>query len=250
MKCRMKLFKILKFAVLSRFNYLLECVYPSNIREAYSIPILINNFNRKETLIRLISSLEKRGYTNIYIIDNASTYPPLLEYYRKCRYRVFILKNNLGFKALWKSELRKEFCKDYYIYTDSDVVLREDCPDDVIHHLFSLLKKYKYASKIGLSLRIDNLPDCYSHKGEVIEWESKFFLNKNSDNLYRAPIDTTFALYRPRTGLNRSRFAEVYRTDAPYQLEHLPWYLDSSNLTEEEKYYKESCTQKTVWSSK
>lgn len=242
--------KKLKFYFLSRFYYLQGLIIPSNIQEANEIPIIINNFNRKETLILLIESLEKRGYKNIYIIDNASTYPPLLDYYRECQYKVFRLDHNLGFKALWKSELKKQFCNDFYVYTDSDVVLRTDCPDDVIHYLFRLMKKYHYAAKIGLSLRIDNLPDCYKNKEEVINWESKYSQIKNQDDLYRAPIDTTLALYRPRVGLSRSRFAEAYRTASPYELEHLPWYIDSSNLSEEEKYYRESCTQKTMWSCK
>lgn len=242
--------KKIKFAVLSRIYYLMDKCFPSKIKDARDIPIIINNYNRKETLLRLLRSLEKRGYNNIYIIDNQSTYPPLLTYYRECPYKVFRLKENKGFKALWKSELRRLFCRDYYIYTDSDVVLNDDCPDDVVDHLFRLMKKYKYAFKIGLSLRIDNLPDCYLQKNEVIAWEGKFFTNKNSDDLYRVPVDTTFALYRPKVGLSRSRYAEAYRTAYPYQLEHLPWYVDSANLTEEEKYYKESCTQATMWSHK
>lgn len=41
-----------------------------------NIPIIINNFNRLTCLQRLIASLEVRGYHNIYIIDNNSTYPP------------------------------------------------------------------------------------------------------------------------------------------------------------------------------
>lgn len=242
--------KKIKFAILSRFYYFKEKLVPSKINEARDIPIIINNYNRKETLVRLIDALGKRGYTNIYIIDNLSTYPPLLAYYLECPYKVFRLERNLGFKALWKSELRHLFCKDYYIYTDSDVVLCDDCPDDVVYYLLQMMKKYKYALKIGLSLRIDNLPDCYCKKKEVIAWESKYFENKNEDRLYRAPVDTTFAIYRPGSGLNRSRYAEVYRTAFPYQLEHLPWYSDSEKLTEEERFYQNSCTQATMWSGK
>ena len=42
------------------------------------IPIIINNYNRLEMLTKLIHGLENKGYHNLYIIDNQSTYPPLL----------------------------------------------------------------------------------------------------------------------------------------------------------------------------
>lgn len=242
--------KKIKFFLQLRYLHIMELTFPSKIKNARDIPILINSYNRMETLIKLIDSLEKRNYKNIYIIDNQSSYPPLLAYYNTCKYKVIRLEKNMGFKALWKSHLRDMFCNDYYIYTDSDVVLCAYCPDDVIEHLFHLLKKHKYAAKIGLSLRIDNLPDCYQFKQQVIARESRAYKNLKEDNLYRTPTDTTFAIYRPRVGLCRSQYAEAYRTAPPYQMEHLPWYSDSSNLSEDELYYINSCTQPTEWSSK
>ena len=71
-------------------------IYPSKITNAKQIPIIINNRNRYEYLIQLIASLEKRGYTNIYIIDNDSSYPPLLDYYNNCKYEIFRLGENVG----------------------------------------------------------------------------------------------------------------------------------------------------------
>ena len=116
--------------------------------------------------------------------------------------------------------------------------------------LFKELKKHPFARKIGFSLRIDNIPDSYIHKEEVINLEKQYYLKPAEGGLYRAPIDTTFALYRPRVGLSRSRSVEAYRTAYPYQAEHLPWYNDSSNLSEEEQYYISHCTHITEWSSK
>mgnify|MGYP002241251986 FL=1 len=83
-------------------------ISPSLIRDAKEIPIIINNFNRLTTLRLLTETLTACGYTNIYILDNASTYPPLLEYYKTCPFTVFHLNQNLGFKALWESPLKKK----------------------------------------------------------------------------------------------------------------------------------------------
>ena len=60
--------------------------------------------------------------------------------------------------------------------TDADLVLDEKCPADIVERMFDLLKNnYPYAFKIGPSIRIDNLPDCYNRKQEVIDWESRYF---------------------------------------------------------------------------
>lgn len=245
----MELFGDTKDYLRSRYYAFRERLSPSKIKEAKEIPIIINNFNRKDFLLQLIESLEKRGYKNIYILDNDSDYPPLLEYYKTCPYEVILLSANLGFKALWRSkQTRDRFCNDYYIYTDSDVKIDDNCPDDIIEKMFDLLRnRYKYAFKIGPSIRIDNLPDHYSRKEEVIAWERKYFETKPINNLYRAPIDTTFALYRPRIGLSRRLSLEAYRMAPPYQIEHLPWYVDSQNLPDEEQYYISHCKQSTTW---
>jgi len=95
--------KFLYYRIISVSHYLAELINPSQIIDYKRIPIIINNFNRLTYLKELIQSLEQRGYSNIYIIDNLSTYQPLLDYYESCRYRIFRLKKNLGSYALWNS---------------------------------------------------------------------------------------------------------------------------------------------------
>lgn len=250
----MEIFPHTKDFIRSRYFWFRERISPSKyVDNCHLIPIIINNYNRLETLKLLIASLECRGYHNIHILDNKSTYPPLLEWYKTTPYEVIYLPDNLGFKALWKhGPTRERFCNDYYIYTDADVMLDEDCPQDIIERMHYLLKEvYPFAFKIGPMIRIDDLPDHYAHKSEVIAWESRFFVHfLPKDKLYRAPIDTTFALYRPRIGLSRRPSLEAYRMAMPYAIRHLPWYSDTTNLSAEEVYYKNHCTQVTAWSKK
>lgn len=85
------------------------------------IPIIINNYNRLEMLTKLIHSLESKGYHNLYIIDNQSTYPPLLEYYTRLPYPVYMLNKNVGHLSLWETGIFKQFKDSYYAYTDSDL---------------------------------------------------------------------------------------------------------------------------------
>ena len=142
--------KKLTTAIANYYYFLKGKVIPSRISNGKDIPIIINNFNRLTTLIQLTDSLTSRGYTRIYILDNASTYPPLLAYYQTCPFTVIRLKENLGFKALWKSEWKKGFAM-IIILTDSDVVTIADCP--TISSLFPAnAERQSTSRKIGFSL--------------------------------------------------------------------------------------------------
>ncbi|HQE12308.1 MAG TPA: hypothetical protein PLQ78_06145 [Flavipsychrobacter sp.] len=224
-------------------------IYQSKIEDAKQIPIIINNRNRLSTLKSLVDALVERGYQNIHILDNDSTYPPLLDYYKTLPFQVHYLVRNVGYMALWKTPIHKQFIKDFYVYTDSDVVPIEACPDDFMEVFRKLLQQYTDVQKVGFSLKIDDLPDAYANKQQVIEWEKKYFEKKMDDYCYEAPIDTTFALYRPGAK-GKASLLRMLRTAYPYEARHLPWYVDSNHLSEEEKYYINHVNTSTHWTQK
>lgn len=217
--------------------------------EYHSVPIIINNFNRLDYLSRLINSLEQRGYKNIIILDNDSTYPPLLNYYKQTPYEVVYLRHNYGFLALWESGVYKRFCHQFYVYTDPDVVLDEQCPEDFMQFFLSVLVRHPACLKVGFGIRIDDLPDCYTAKQSVIKWENQFWEKPVDEKLFLAQVDTTFALYRPYCKGGYSRH-QVFRTNYPYVIKHLPWYQDTENLTEEEKYYTSHSKKASHWTGR
>jgi len=227
---------------------LLEYVIPSKILDYKKVPIIINNRNRFTYLKMLIDYLEKRGYTNIYIIDNNSSYSPLLKYYDQLNYKVYFLKRNVGYLALWKTGIFLRFIRDYYVYTDPDVVPVEECPDDFMAFFLKVLEKHKTAKKVGFSLKIDDLPDHYNRKQEVIDWEKSLYLNKLDKFLYQSPVDTTFALYRPWAWGGANLYFQTFRTVYPYTARHLPWYEESDNLSEEDLFYRNTIERSTHWS--
>ena len=224
-----------------------EVFFVRPISDPRQIPIIINNFNRLTFLHQLIDKLEKCGYVNIYIIDNASTYPPLLEYYKNIPYKIFRLKENIGFLSLWKTGIYKQFSNQYFVYTDSDVVPDDDCPKDFLYYFYSLMKRYPRASKIGFGLKIDDLPNTFKNKAKVLKWEKRFWEKPLDKDIYRAPIDTTFALYRPNVKGGAYFHDFMIRTAGLYQAKHLPWYNDDDNLTEEESYYISNVKTSTHW---
>jgi hypothetical protein len=236
------LFNQIKFNIYANYKAYIEKSNPPELVDYRAIPIVINNFNRLEFLLRLLKSLTIRGYRNIVILDNLSTFPPLLSYYESCPHDVIRLEKNFGEKALWKSGFIKKINSSFFAYTDPDVEIIDECPDDFLDHFRNILIERKLAHKVGFSLKIDDLPNHYPLSEQVYQWEKNFYTELVADNLYRAPIDTTFALYRPRCDrLIRSRSAEIYRVGIPYQLRHLPWYVNPENLSEEEQYYIDTC---------
>lgn len=217
---------------------------------ALEIPVVINNRNRFSYLLELIAWLENAGMKNIIILDNDSTYLPLLAYYATTKHRVVKLNANVGHLAFWKSSLYDELKSRHYIYSDPDVVPAVNCPTDMVAHLVAQLAKYTTVDKIGLGLKIDDLPDEYANKQQVIEWERKFWERQVAPGIYDAAVDTTFALYRPYT--NGARWvASAYRTGEPYVAYHKPWYENTQSPGEENEYYAKHARQgASHWTNK
>lgn len=195
-----------------------------------SYPVYINCFNRLSCTKQLAEQCSKlEQVKEVVLIDNASTYPPLLDWYRTgCPYRVIRLEENLGIMAPW--ECRTVFeTKGKYVVTDCDLDIGT-VPKHVLGLLNYALDKYEDRAKVGLSLEIDDLPDEYLFKQRVLEIENKYWQNK-IDKFWDAPIDTTFALYSP----DRPIGGPSLRTSRPYTAKHLPWYITEPN--EEDIYY-------------
>ena len=67
------------------------------------VPVFVICFNRLDYLRRLVSWLERSGFQNIILVDNASDYPPLEEYLSASPHRVEIMEENLGHLVVWES---------------------------------------------------------------------------------------------------------------------------------------------------
>lgn len=208
------------------------------------IPIIINNFNWYSTTKKLVEDLIRLGYTNIHILDNGSTYPPLLEWYNSLdTVHVEYLNRNVGPRALWDSGYIKNFQHlDWIAYTDSDIELHKHCPEDFIEILTKVAEGRQF-NKVGLALDIYSLdPVAWN---DVIYWEEKYW-NKcidvlDEDNkgyeagVFEADIDTTFAVIKPQLPFDY----KALRVTGNFTAKHKPWYVNFDNMTEEESYIME-----------
>lgn len=169
------------------------------------------------------------------ILDNASTYAPLLEWYDTDPCRVIKMPTNYGHTVLWSSGVfHKELKNDpYYILTDPDLDLTT-VPHDVVDKMIEGLNKYNLP-KIGLAIRIDDIPDGYILKDQVLKWETPFWHTHVGDYYYKSPIDTTFALHS--TEKCRGHMIGGMRIGGIYTTRHLPFYLTEDTITEEFQYF-------------
>ena len=208
------------------------------------VPVFINCRDRLSPLLELLGYLERAGCERVYLLDNDSTYPPLLEYYERTPHTVIRLGENRPHKAFWDSGLLDELdVRGRYVFSDPDTIPIDDCPLDAIEYFGEVLDRYPAYRKAGFGLRIDDLPDHYRLKAEVLAWESRFWRRLVAPRLYEAPIDTTFALY---AGAEHAR-TEALRTGYPYLVRHTTWYQDSDNLPAEDRYYIERASGVTSW---
>ncbi len=202
------------------------------------IPVFINSRDRLECLRALVNWLIKGNHQCIYILDNDSTYEPLLDYYRYLEQnepfvKILYLKKNMGHKALWDSNLLEILhISTPYVYTDSDVVPSVECPLDVLNDLLAILCKYPYIKKVGLGLKTDDI--TYFDAEKTRQAEKRFYLHEIEPEVYFGSVDTTFALYRNYRHYNLYVSA---RTSGKRMAYHMPWYYDWNNLPKDEQYY-------------
>ena len=221
-------------------------------KDLKTIPIIINNRNRYTYLKELIDWLDRNGYRNYYVIDNASSYPPLLDYYRtRIQGRVFFLSKNVGHLSFWKTGLNLKFLGQYYIYTDSDLLPDLDRIPDFIEKYFQVLHQFPFADKVGSALKTDDLPDCFEHKQDVLSYYACYWEHRVAPDIYQVPIDTTMALYLPNYyGVGKwNKEISHLRLAGRHILRHQPWYIDSRNKSQEELYYIAQATTSTYWTS-
>ena len=217
-----------------------------SLSETFDLPIFINCRDRLVCLQKLVTWLLAAGYRNVYLIDNASTYPPLLAYYQEIIQQpgvhLLTLSRNFGHRALWQARILEYLRIDTpFVYTDPDVVPIEACPTGLVARLYQILRRYPYLDKVGTLLEVNDLGAAYAHYAHDVETCRRVPIE---EELFFAPCDTTFALYAPHA---RYTLGMAMRTGGRLLLRHLPWYLDPAHLPEDEAYYVAHADQSSTF---
>ena len=225
------------------------------------IPIFIISRDRLDALERSMRSYHENIKTpfEIIIMDFGSTFVPTLKYLKNLEhegvkvYRREKIVNKRHFNVP-VDEVIQDYFENHpasnYVVTDPDITLDNTDGDilEVYTHLLGILPE-NYI--VGPMLRIDDLPDHYPLKEEVIfrGWETFYHTRKVNTIQYKGKpinyvlvkIDTTFAMNR--AGAHWMRHRKAARVLPPYGARHLEWYLNPKDLTPDQKYYMEHASR-------
>lgn len=229
-------------------------------------PVFIITYNLLSTTKQMVDDILRMNGIPI-IIDNQSTYPPLLDWFEEIKNNkdiVYVkMHNNYGphvvHNAYMYGHAKEEFDKiqeeyknrfkkplpECPIITDCDLDISE-IPNDALHVLRELQQynrkhTQKYL-KIGFSLRIDDIPNHSKLEKNAYQHEKQFYVPVTKYNNYSVYedvlIDTTFHIFDQRY-LNKWFYGPAIRLAEPYMARHIPWYWNSKPLDEESTYYLE-----------
>lgn len=211
-----------------------------------NIPVYITCYNVLSWPKRLAQQCQELGFIPV-LVDNASTYLPLLEWYDSCPYEVVRLDKNYGCYGFWQLPIAEQQ-KGYYVVTDCDLDL-SGIPRDLAERLIEVFGRHTDVTKVGLSLEINDIPDTFLLKESVVGHESQFWKEQREPGVWQADIGATFALYHSDRDTKHS-FYRGLRLDRPYTARHLPWYLDRTTATDEHRFYFERIETLTHWGNR
>ncbi|CAD7934807.1 unnamed protein product [Amoebophrya sp. A120] len=130
-----------------------------------SIPIITTNFNLLHFLKLKIRNLVKNGFYNLHVIDNNSSYPPLLDYYYNseeaaANFTLHRIYRNDGCYALWQSyggvlTHAADIHGRRFVVSDVDVLFPEGRQWFYVFN--DLLDLFPHILKVAPALKLDDL---------------------------------------------------------------------------------------------
>ncbi len=206
------------------------------------------------------------------IVDVASTFPPLLEWYDRIAPKIDCLTiqrwpdnehhHRTAFQFAPGGPLNLlpsthnplsliQYREAYFALTDGDLDYSE-CGSDLLEDCFNVLQENKEICKAGVSLATHDLPGENPHRNEIILHERGYWIHNLHDDLnvpwYKAPIDTAFAVYKRHS----CTYGPAVRS-AKHVAKHLPWYFHGiENWTADYRYFIEHCEpqHEILWSAR
>jgi len=202
------------------------------------IPVIINNRNLltyPKNMLEELKTFDSIG--EIIIVDNGSTYEPLLDWYNTKPCEIIKTANN-GHLCPWIIDLPKKLSLDYYVVTDPDLDLTETPKDSLLFLKEKIISNPKY-NKIGLSLKNWLVSEDSPYYDFLKKWaETTWDPQSIHDGLLiNQKIDTTFAIY----SIHKNHIGESCATYSPYSVNHIPWEFTKNYIedieTQNYEYY-------------
>lgn len=239
------------------------------------IPILINNRDLLDCTRAAVEFFLDIPDTTIVLVDQASTYGPLLDWYLdECPVRVHALEQNTGPRG-GQAVLNQVISKlppstvHYWFAVEPDLDY-STLPKDFLYELIDGLQKFPQVQAAGLGLRIDDIPQLDGGEERfIVETEAKFWADHPAGDL--PPEHPGFAAREamkkfhaehPRWNLagcdmagvlHRSNWNGDYTgvRSTVHVVRHLPWYHTDANRPADFEYYlQHACPRGTYYTAR
>ncbi len=205
------------------------------------LPVLVPCFNNPTYSRMMMDQLRSLGFCKIILIDNASTLPSMREYISHLisipEIRVILLEENLGPRHCFTDERTLALLPRRFCVTDPDLKFNNALPEGFIGDMAVIAEKFKIG-KVGFALEISDHHlmdqseyDIDGNIKKIWEWEGQFWKDpidrlSGGDCVYRASVDSTFALY-DQEYFKSEDYTKAFRIAGRFTARHLPWYPDS-----------------------
>lgn len=206
-----------------------------------NIPLIIPNFNLL-TYTRNLVNWYSWYYPNasIYIIDNGSTYEPLLYWYKEQTDAAIIETGKNEFIPNLKGFINR-LSSPYYAISDPDIMPHPSTPPNFMEVFVHAIERQGF-HHAGFGLLHEEIPEFNPKKGWIAGDEHGLYstpVEVMGHTGYKAPIDTTFAVYSRDNGgwsapMQAAHWSNSIRLFKAY---HLMWHLHPEHINEEMDNY-------------
>jgi hypothetical protein len=214
------------------------------------IPIVIPTFNNVSYLRKMIFQLEDFGINNLIILDNWSTAPKMSEFLNLLSTKYTVVKKftNDGPTEFYWNRNFFNWLPDNFIITDPDIGFNQNLPKDFINVMKNVSEEHKLM-RVGFALDIEmagvehnmhdimfNLSGLTMYQWEERFWQNKIGLTEYGDQIYNAPIDTTFCFINKKYDIG-DYFGPSARIAGNFTAQHYGWYINPPVPENELEYY-------------
>ena len=216
-----------------------------------SIPVFLVSYNNGVYIDNSVKQLNRLNVIPI-IFDNASsdkkTIDLLKSIHKENKARIIYSKKNWGHLIGFLDPIYK-LLPNVFAYSDPDLEFNPELRINFLEELAQLTLDYD-VFKAGFALALLNddeiingrhnvwkrKPIFFKRSYSIRDWEKKFWKFKIEHptlEIYHAPIDTTFAVYRKSN--YSGDFFDAVRVAGKFEAIHMPWFPSRDLLTSEDK---------------
>lgn len=217
-----------------------------------NIPLIIPCFNQLTYLKNLINWWKWYHPENpIFVLDNGSDYAPLKHYI----YKELVIDKSfaLGYISHYEENnfipnltdflARNEF--EYYVISDPDIMPHPNTPMNFLEVWKNYIDNHNF-HRAGFNLITSDLPEYLNERAMIIGNEKELLstpvVSYGNFTGYKAPLDTTFCLYKTANGgwsapMDGKNWGNCLRL---FDAWHLGWFIDGDKLNPEMQHYFET----------